>query len=89
MLNSIRARATHISVLGVLRPLYPAPPGRDRAPRGAALLPSLLALSPNSARTGCLVNWTNDPWPRADGQVVGGRTGAARPRTSSRTMWPS
>jgi hypothetical protein len=31
----------------------------------------------------------NDTWPRADGQVVGGRTGAARPRTSSRTMWPS
>ena len=33
----------------------PRPPGRDRAPRGAALLPSLLPLSPNSARTGCLV----------------------------------
>jgi hypothetical protein len=31
----------------------------------------------------------NDTWPRADGQVVGGRTGAARPRTRSRTMWPS
>ena len=31
----------------------------------------------------------NDPWPRADGQVVDGGTGAVRPCTSSRTMWPS
>ena len=34
--------------------------------------------------------WSNqDTWPRADGQVVGGRTGAGRPLTRSRNMWPS
>lgn len=66
------------STNGVARPGAHGPEG-SRPGKGAS--------AHGQASNGAWLN--NDPWPWADGQVVDGRTGAARPCTSSRTMWPS
>ena len=73
------ADAVHLaSTNGVARPGAHGPEG-SRPGKGAS--------AHGQASNGAWLN--NDPWPWADGQVVDGRTGAARSCTSSRTMWPS
>ena len=62
-------------------------PCRPGAHGPASARPGKGASEHGQANNGAWLN--NDTWPRADGQVVAGRTGAARPRTRSRTMWPS